>query len=65
VDLVSILQSEDEIVAVFGEEDRELVHRALAYLDANEPLWGVKLDRLAYVADLMKYRRRRLEADGC
>ena len=47
----------ERLVGLFGEEHRELIRQAIAFLDANEPIWGVCLDRVGYIRECLAHAR--------
>lgn len=48
---VTILEA---LVLVHGEQHRRLIEDALKFLDEHEPIWGVTLDRRAYVRSIVE-----------
>jgi hypothetical protein len=44
----------NKYVKIHGEQCRKLIVDSLAWLDVKEPVWGVKVDRHAFVCDLVK-----------
>lgn len=56
VERVQSPSSVEQLVGVFGEEHRALVEQAVAFIEANEPVWGYKADRVGYVRDCLAFR---------
>jgi hypothetical protein len=49
------------VAALFGEDNREMLEQALAWLGVGERTWGGRpIDRLAYAGELVAHRARRL-----